>query len=56
MNRTMLKPQDIMIGDWLMAEGRVVRVAAVHQRKIGYHRHHDKLAWVRYTSTVCCER
>ena len=22
MNRTMLKPQDIMIGDWLMAEGR----------------------------------
>jgi hypothetical protein len=47
MNRTMIKPQDIMIGDWLMAEGRVVRVVAIHQRKIGYHRRHDKLAWAR---------
>lgn len=47
MNRTMIKPQDIMIGDWLMAEGRVVRVAAVHQRKIGYHVRRDKLAWAR---------
>lgn len=36
MNRTMFRPQDIMIGDWLMAEGRVVRVAAVHQRKKDY--------------------
>ena len=43
----MIKPQDIMIGDWLMAEGRLVRVAAVHQRKIGYHLRHDKLAWAR---------
>lgn len=24
----MLKPQDIVIGDWLLAEGRVVRVTA----------------------------
>ena len=42
----MLKPQDIMIGDWLMAEGRVVRVAAVHQRKIGYHVRRDRQAGV----------
>ena len=42
-----MKAKELMIGDWVMADGRVVRVAAVHQRKIGYHRRHDKLAWAR---------
>ena len=43
----MLKPQDIMIGDYLLADGKVIQVAAVHQKKVGYHEHHDKLTWVR---------
>lgn len=43
----MIRPQDIMIGDWLLTEGGVLQVAAIHQKKIGYHRRDDKLAWVR---------
>ena len=43
----MLKPQDIMIGDYLLADGKVIQVAAVHQKKVGYHERYDKLTWVR---------
>ena len=43
----MLKPQDIMIGDYLLADGKVIQVAAVHLKKVGYHERHDKLTWVR---------
>ena len=44
---TMLKPQDIMIGDWLLAGDKVIQVAAVHLKKVGYHERHDRLTWVR---------
>lgn len=43
----MLKPQDIRIGDYLLADGKVIQVAAVHQKKVGYHERHDRLTWVR---------
>ena len=43
----MLKPQDIMIGDYLLADGKVIQVAAVHQKKVGYHHVPNKLTWVR---------
>lgn len=43
----MLKPQDIMIGDYLLADGKVIQVAAVHQKKVGYHNVPNKLTWVR---------
>ena len=43
----MLKPQDIMIGDWLLADGKVIQVAAIHQKKVGYHNVPNKLTWVR---------
>lgn len=43
----MLKPQDIMIGDYLLADGKVIRVAAIHQKKVGYHNVPNKLTWVR---------
>lgn len=43
----MLKPQDIMIGDYLLADGNVIQVAAVHQKKVGYHHVPNKLTWVR---------
>lgn len=44
---TMLKPQDIRIGDYLLTDGKVIQVAAVHQKKVGYHERHDRLTWVR---------
>lgn len=43
----MLKPQDIMIGDYLLADGKVIQVAAIHQKKVGYHNVPNKLTWVR---------
>lgn len=43
----MLKPQDIMIGDYLLADGKVIRVAAIHRKKVGYHNVPNKLTWVR---------
>ena len=49
----MLKPQDIMVGDWLLADGKVIQVAAVHQRKVGYHNVPNKLAWVRLDRLEC---
>lgn len=42
-----MKPQDIMIGDWLLADGKVIQVAAIHQKKVGYHNLPYKLTWVR---------
>lgn len=43
----MLKPQDIMIGDYLLADGKVIQVAAIHHKKVGYHNLPYKLTWVR---------
>lgn len=40
---TMLKPQDIRIGDYLLTDGKVIQVAAVHQKKEDYHERHDRL-------------
>ena len=40
-------PQDIMIGDWLLADGKPIQVAAIHLKKVGYHERHDRLTWVR---------
>lgn len=42
-----MKPQDIMIGDWLLAGGKVIQVAAIHRKKVGYHNRYDRLSWVR---------
>lgn len=38
---------DYMIGDWIMVEGNPVQVAAIHQKKLGYHKREGKLDWVR---------
>lgn len=43
----MMKPQDIRIGDYLLADGKVIQVAAIHQKKVGYHNQPNKLTWVR---------
>lgn len=42
-----MRPQNIMIGDYLLADGKVIQVAAVHQKKVGYHNVPNKLTWVR---------
>ena len=38
---------DYMIGDWIMVEGKPIQIAAVHQKKLGYHRWEGRLSWVR---------
>ncbi len=42
-----MKMPNLMIGDWLKANGRIVQVAAIHQKKIGYHEREDRLEWIR---------
>ena len=38
---------DYMIGDWIMVEGRPIQIAAIHQKKVGYHKWEGRLNWVR---------
>lgn len=38
---------DYMIGDWIMVEGNPHQIAAVHQKKVGYHESPGRLSWVR---------
>ena len=38
---------DYMIGDWIMVEGKPIQIAAIHQKKVGYHRWEGRLSWVR---------
>ena len=35
------------IGDWIMVEGKPIQIAAVHQKKVGYHKWPGRLSWVR---------
>ena len=41
--------KELMIGNWVLIkpEMKPIKVAAVHQMKIGYHVRADKLNWVR---------
>lgn len=41
-----LKVADLMVGDLVLHDGKVIRVDAVHKRKIGYHKTKDKLTWL----------
>jgi hypothetical protein len=35
-----------MVGDFVLHDGKVIRVDAVHKRKIGYHKTKEKLTWL----------
>ena len=35
------------IGDWIIVEGGPIQVAAIHQKKVGYHESPGRLSWVR---------
>ena len=39
---------ELMVGDLVLHDGKVIRVDAVHKRKIGYHQAKDKLTWLFY--------
>lgn len=39
---------ELMVGDLVLHDGKVIRVDAVHKRKIGYHKTKDKLTWLFY--------
>ena len=38
---------EYMIGDWIMVGDTPVQIAAIHQKKVGYHRWEGRLSWVR---------
>ena len=38
---------EYIIGDWIMVEGKPIQIAAVHQKKVGYHRWEGRLSWIR---------
>ena len=37
---------ELMVGDLVLHDGKVIRVDAVHKRKIGYHKTKEKLTWL----------
>ena len=41
-----MKVCELMVGDLVSHDGKVIRVDAVHKRKIGYHKTNDKLTWL----------
>lgn len=41
-----IRVTDLMVGDFVLHDGKVIRVDAVHKRKIGYHKTKDKLTWL----------
>ena len=50
-----MKPTELQIGDYLLIKSlfggyytTLIKIAAVHQRKVGYHKVFDKLNWVRF--------
>ena len=44
-----MKPTDLQIGDYILAKPSMmlIKVAAVHHKKVGYHAVTNKLNWVR---------
>ena len=41
-----MKVCELIVGDLVLHDGKVIRVDAVHKRKIGYHKTKDKLTWL----------
>lgn len=41
-----MKEEDLMIGDWVLHEGRAIKVEALRKRKIGYRKTKDKVTWL----------
>lgn len=44
-----MKAKELMVGDWVKVKpsGIVIKVAAVHQKKVAYHAVQSRLEWVR---------
>jgi hypothetical protein len=41
-----MKVCELMAGDLVLHDGKVIRVDAVHKRKISYHKTKEKLTWL----------
>lgn len=41
-----MKVCDLMVGDLVLHDDKVIRVDAVHKRKIGYHKTKDRMTWL----------
>lgn len=44
-----MKCLNLQVDNYVLFEGLVIKVSAVHQKKIGYHIYPNKLNWVRYS-------
>lgn len=44
-----MKAEDIRVGDYLMVEPSkmVIKIAAIHNKKVGYHAVTNRLEWVK---------
>jgi hypothetical protein len=44
-----MKATDLMLGDYVKVKpsGMIIKVAAIHQKKVGYHSCQSRLEWVR---------
>lgn len=54
-----MKPTELQIGDYVFIKSLLggyhtipIRIAAVHQKKVGYHNRIDRLSWVRHGMLV----
>ena len=50
-----MKPTELQIGDYVFIKSLLggyhtipIRIAAIHQKKVGYHNRIDRLSWVRH--------
>lgn len=42
-----MKASELTVGNWVEHDGNIIQIAAVHKRKIGWHRVPQRLEWVR---------
>ena len=43
-----MRKGELQVGDWMLIGNRTYKVAAVTNRKVGYHVRKDRLMWIRF--------
>ena len=42
-----MKAEDLQLGNYVSYKGTIIKIEAIHAKKIGYHTRPDRLTWVR---------
>lgn len=42
-----MKANDLMVGNHVSTPDNIIKIAAIHNKKVAYHKQDDKLTWVR---------